>query len=89
MKLDLDNVNDGLYSRWWIYIDSENFIFQKNVPENDVKDDDILIHKEIKEGESFPTLRYHTILDDDVLEIDGKIAREMLSIKLQEFILNH
>ncbi|MBA7566912.1 hypothetical protein ES708_08611 [subsurface metagenome] len=89
MKLDLDNVNDGLYGRWWIYIDSENFIFQKNVPENEVKDDDILIHKEIKEGEMFPTLRYHTILDDEILEIDGKIAREMLSSKLKEFILKH
>ncbi len=89
MKLDLDNVNDGLFGRWWIYINSENFIFQKNVPENEVKDDDILIHKEIKEGETFPTLRYHTILDDDILEIDGKIAREMLSIKLKEFILKH
>jgi len=89
MKLDLDKINDGLYGRWWIYIDCENFVFQKNVPENEVKNDDILIHKEIKEGESFPTLRYHTILDDEVLEIDGKIAREMLSTKLKEFILNH
>jgi len=89
MKLDLDNVNDGLYGRWWIYIDCENFVFQKNVPENEVKDDDILIHKEIKEGETFPTLRYHTILDEDVLEIDGKIAREMLSSKLKEFIIKH
>jgi hypothetical protein len=89
MKLDLDNVNDGLYGRWWNYIDCENFVFQKNVPENDVKNDDILIHKEIKEGETFPTLRYHTILDNEVLEIDGKIAREMLSTKLKEFILKH
>lgn len=89
MKLDLDNVNDGLFGRWWIYIDSENFIFLKDVPENEVKDDDILIHKEIKEGETFPTLRYHIILDDDILEIDGKIAREMLSTKLKEFILKH
>ena len=89
MKLDLDNVNDGLYGRWWIYIDSENFVFQKNVPENEVKNDDILIHKEIKEGEMFPTLRYHTILDEEILEIDGNIAREMLSSKLKEFILIH
>ncbi len=89
MKLDIDNVNDGLFGRWWNYIDCENFVFQKNVPENEVKDDDILIHKEIKEGETFPTLRYHTILDNDVLEIDGKIAREMLSIKLKEFILKY
>jgi len=89
MKLDLDKVNDGLYGRWWIYIDCENFVFQKNIPENEVKDDDILIHKEIKEGESFPTLRYHTILDEEVLEIDGKIARETLSSKLKEFILKH
>jgi len=89
MKLDLDKVNDGLYGRWWIYIDCENFVFQKKVPENEVKNDDILIHKEIKEGETFPTLRYHTILDDEVLEIDGKIARELLSTKLKEFILKH
>jgi len=89
MNLDLDNVSDGLFSHWWNYIDSENFVFQKKVPENDVKDDDILIHKEIKEGETFPTLRYHTILDEEILEIDGKIAREMLSSKLKEFIIKH
>lgn len=92
MKLDLDdldNISDGLSTRWWVHIDSDNFVFNKGIPENDVKDDDILIHKEIKEGETFPTLRYHTILDEDVLEIDGKIAREMLSIKLKEFILKH
>ena len=89
MNLDLDNVSDGLFSHWWNYIDSENFVFQKKVPENDVKDDDILIHKEIKEGETFPTLRYHTILDEEILEINGKIAREMLSSKLKEFIIKH
>ena len=89
MKLELDNVNDGLFGRWWNYIDCENFVFQNNIPENSVKNDDILIHKEIKEGERFPTIRYHTILDDEVLEIDGKIARDMLSSKLREFIIKH
>ncbi len=86
---DLDNVSDGLFGRWWVHIDSENFVFNKGIPENEVKDDDILIHKEIKEGERFPTLRYHTILDDEILEIDGKIAREMLSTKLKDYILKH
>ena len=86
---ELDNVSDGLFGRWWVHINSENFVYSKNILENEVKDDDILIHKEIKEGERFPTLRYHTILDNEILEINGKIAREMLSIKLKEYILKH
>ena len=88
MKVNLNDVYDGLNGMWWAYINSEDFNFKKKVPD-EVKNDDILIHKEIKEGETFPTLRYHTILDNDILEIDGKIAREMLSIKLKEFIIKH
>ncbi|MHA2018373.1 MAG: hypothetical protein ACTSXY_08870 [Promethearchaeota archaeon] len=89
IKMDLNNVNDGLNGFWWNYIDSENFNFLNNVPQNDVKDDDILIHKEIKEGDRFPTLRYHTVLADEVLEINGKEARKILARKLTEFILKH
>ncbi len=92
MKLNLETITDGLEGKWWHYIRSSDFAFQSRIPnqkEIEVNDDDILLHKEILEGESFPTKRFHLIMDDEAFEVEGKEIRDNLSTKCLEYIKQH
>lgn len=68
MKINLNEITDGLEGDWWHHIKTKSFYFVYKVdnPNNlEVEPNDILIHKEfkIKNGkkERFPTVKYHVI----------------------------
>ncbi|WP_457559208.1 hypothetical protein [Candidatus Harpocratesius sp.] len=92
VKLNLFEAGDGLNSSWWIRIRSNDFAFQYSISDQeqaDAEEDDILIHKEILDGDRYPTKRYHLVLDGELAQIDGKVAREILSEKVANYIKNH
>ena len=89
IKVNLNEADDELNSHWWVRIRSSDFAFQSRIPNQEQaegENEDIFIHKEILEGDRYPTIRYHTILDEELLPIDGKDAREILAKKMAEFI---
>lgn len=89
IKINLTEADDELNSHWWVRIRSSDFAFQTRIPNQEqaeAENDDIFIHKEILEGDRYPSIRYHTILDGELLPIEGKDAREILSKNLMEFI---
>ena len=59
MKININNIMDDLEGKWWNHISVAKFGFLERISSNlndfSVDVDDILIHKEIKSGESFPT----------------------------------
>ncbi|MFX1234143.1 MAG: hypothetical protein ACFFBY_06230 [Promethearchaeota archaeon] len=89
MKININGIQDDLEGDWWLHLHSSNFGFQRsisNLPNHEVKEGDILIHKQIKEGERFPTIRYHKITDKGTNIIDNKEVKELLIINLVDYI---
>jgi len=89
MKINLFAMKDNLKGNWWHHIQSINFGFLAiidDMKDHDVEQDDILIHKEIKEGDRFPTIRYHVIRGDGNKEMTNEEVKEILSKKLVEFV---
>lgn len=89
MKINLNDIIDEFESHWWHYIRAKDFAFLSSIPDFEaveVFDDDILLHKEIKEGDRFPSKIYHIIVDGEPLQINGQDVRDMLSEKLTEYI---
>ncbi|WP_371805774.1 hypothetical protein [Candidatus Lokiarchaeum ossiferum] len=89
MKIDITEIEDGLEGNWWHYIKSSDFSFQTRIPQLnslEANEDDILIHKQILEGESFPTKRFHLIMDGEAFQVEGNEIRETLARKLAIFI---
>ncbi|MCF2139904.1 MAG: hypothetical protein K9W44_07610 [Candidatus Lokiarchaeota archaeon] len=89
VKINLTEAGDGLNSYWWIRIRSNDFAFQSRITDQEqaeAEEDDIFIHKEILEGDRYPTKRYHIVIDDELVQIDGKVAREILSKKVANYI---
>jgi hypothetical protein len=89
LKINLEEViDDTLNGNWYHYVRSDDFAWlsRPNYKNLEVNDDDIIIHKEIEEGERWPKVKYHQILDGEAFEIDGADARELLAEKLIEFI---
>jgi len=91
-KIDLNIVsdNDEMDSKKWYYIDSEfnfmRFIKKKIYNDFSIENRSVLIHRQVFEGERFPSSRYHCILNDECLYLDGKGARKIMSINLRKFI---
>jgi hypothetical protein len=48
--------------------------------------DDLLIHKQIKEGERFPTIRYHVVTDQDTAPSTNAAVKDLLAKKLVSFV---
>ena len=64
MKINLNKVDDGLGGEWWHHIHSSNFGFSEKLADIDnyeVQEGDVIIHKEIQEGERFPAIKYHVV----------------------------
>ncbi len=53
---------------------------------HEVEESDILIHKEIKEGDRFPTIRYHLIDGDGTKIVKNDEVKEVLADKLVEYV---
>ena len=72
MKININNIKDDLEGEWWNFISVSKFGFLSkisNLSDYSVEIDDILIHKEIREGERFPTIRYHKVVKNGTTEI--------------------
>lgn len=92
MKINIDDLDDDLDGRWWHYIRACDFAFQSRIPnqnEVEVNDDDVLLHKEIKEGERFPSKRFHLIMDGEAFQVEGNEIRDILTKKLGEYLKVH
>jgi hypothetical protein len=89
MKLNINKIQDDLEGDWWLHIHSTNFGFESgifNLTDHDVEKGDILIHKKIKEGDRFPTIRYHKITDKGTTNLENSEVKELLTVKLVDYI---
>ena len=89
MKINLNKLNDELDGEWWHHIHSSNFGFSMKLTDVDnyeVQEGDILIHKEIKEGETFPSIRYHVVTANGSHLADKNEVKEILGKRLVEDI---
>ena len=92
MKINLHEISDDLDSNWWHYIrSSSDFAFLAQIPDQkkvEVSEGDTLIHKQILEGDRFPSKVYHYILDGEPIEMDGKDVRDLFGETIAKFIKN-
>jgi hypothetical protein len=87
--MDITQLNDDLKGDWWHYIRVKDFGFIYSIPNLKnltVNDGDILLHKEIKEGERFPTKRYHLIHDKGSKIVENNEVKEILTDKLVDYV---
>ncbi len=89
MKISLKDIKDDLGGNWWNHIYSSNFGFLTKVADlqdHEAKDGDILIHKEVKSGDRFPSVIYHLISGGKTEQVPNKTVKEALIKKLLEFV---
>ncbi|MHA1491988.1 MAG: hypothetical protein ACTSRI_20330 [Promethearchaeota archaeon] len=89
MKININDIEDGLGGSWWIHIHASNFGFLSNIEDligHEVEKDDILVHKEIKKGDKFPTIRYHLVTENDSREVKNDEVKEIIAKNLVDFI---
>lgn len=89
MKININKIKDDLEGTWWLHIHSSNFGFQGKISDlnnHEVSIEDILIHKQIKEGDKFPTIRYHKITEKGVSNINNDDVKEILAVRLVDFV---
>jgi hypothetical protein len=92
MKININTIEDDLEGKWWLHIHSSNFGFQGRISDlnsHEISVDDILIHKQIKEGDRFPTIRYHKVLDKGTSRVENDAVKELLASKLVDYVRKH
>ncbi len=85
MLINLTKIDDGLKGPWWNHVKVANFDFinkVENIESLAVEENDILIHKEIKEGERFPTIRYYFITPKGAEASENAKIKEILAKNL-------
>lgn len=89
MKINIFDIKDDLEGNWWHHIHASNFGFLDKITDqksHEVEVDDILIHKEIKEGERFPTIQYHLITEKGIKTFSKSVVSEVLTNNLVCYI---
>ena len=89
MKINLNKLEDELEGNWFHHVSTSNFGFLlklTNIEKFDVEKDDIVIHKEIQEGEDFPTIRYNVIEDNGSRVADKNEVKEILGRSLVAYV---
>ena len=89
MQLNLLGLKDDLGGNWWHHVSASNFGFLEKIPDlksHSVEPGDFLIHKEKKEGDRFPTIRYHLVLKKGTKTIENIEAKEYLAENLVGFV---
>lgn len=89
MKINIFDIKDDLSGNWWNHIYATNFGFLDKIVDlrsHKVEVGDVLIHKEIKEGDKFPTIRYHLIVGDGTKIVKNDEVKEVLAEKLVEYV---
>ncbi len=92
IQLDLNTIRDELRGPWWHHLSTEKFIFIQKIPviENyHVNKDDILIHKEIRPGDRFPSVRYHIVRERGTKQIENADVKRLLIEKLVKWVEQH
>jgi len=87
--MNLTQIKDDLKGNWWHYIRADDFGFLQTIPDLtnlQVNEGDILIHKQIKQDEQFPTIRYHLIKDKLPEIVKNEEIKEILGKKLVEYV---
>lgn len=88
--MNITTLKDDLSGDWWHYLRSKDFGFLEKIPDLtdvDASEGDVLIHKQIKKGERFPTIRYHVITGDGSSRvIENKEVKELLADTLVAFV---
>ncbi len=80
-EFNSDEINDGLERGLWSLFKAEPFAFYDRVPDPKkipMDEGDFLIHKAWREGERFPSIRYHLFLSDELLEVENAIIKDHL-----------
>ncbi len=88
-KININQIKDDLKGTWWNHINSSNFGFLNNISDlnnHEVSKDDILVHKELKEGERFASVRYHLVREKGTTLVENEEVKDILSTKLIEFV---
>ncbi len=89
MKIDLNKLDDELEGSWLHHLKTSNFGFTTklvDIKNFEVEKDDVVIHKEIKEGEDFPTIKYNIIEDNGSRIADKNEVKEILGRSLVDFV---
>jgi len=89
MQINVFDIKDDLGGNWWHHINVSNFGFLSKISDlksHDVEENDILIHKEIKKGDRFPTIRYHLIAGEQTKIIKNDEVKEVLAEELVEYV---
>jgi len=92
MKINLNKLDDELEGNWWHHIHNSNFGFSEKLADIDnyeVHEGDILIHKEIMDGERFPSIKYHVVTAKDTHVADKNEVKDILGKRLVEDIRKH
>ncbi len=66
---------------WWNHVHSSDFGFLSKIDNqeaHDVENYDILIHKQIKTGDKFPTIRYHLVSNGKTKLVENKEVKDLL-----------
>ena len=82
-------MKDELKGNWWNHIKVKDFTFLEKISvskQHEVELGDILIHKQIQEGDNFPTVVYHKITKEGTEIITNAKAKELLAVSLVEYI---
>ena len=81
IHINLNMINDDLRGSWWHHISTEKFLFIQQIPVIEdyyVNEGDILIHRQIKPGDRFPSVRYHIIQNKGTRRVENAEVKEIL-----------
>ena len=87
--INLREIVDDLNSNWWYHINTETFQFPASPflrEDYPVCSGDILIHKEIKPGDRYPTTRYHLIEGKHAKKVENYTVKKVIIEKLVAYV---
>ena len=89
MQIDLSTIHDDLGGNWWLHHRAKDFGFLDKIKDqsaHEVEADDILIHKQILEGERFPAIRYHAVTATGTRPVTNQEAKDIMTRSLVAFV---
>ncbi|MEX2680386.1 MAG: hypothetical protein Q6373_002205 [Candidatus Sigynarchaeota archaeon] len=90
MRIDLSTIKDDLGGNWWLHHRAKDFGFLDKIKDqasHEVDVDDVLIHKQILEGERFPAIRYHVVTaSGGTVPATNQQAKDVMARSLVAFV---
>ena len=87
--MKIPQLKDDLGGNWWHYIRFKDFGFLERIPDIralSVSAGDVFIHKQIKKGDRFPTIRYHLLTANESKIVQNRELKQHLAEALVEFV---